>query len=585
MNSNSDMTAKALVRETIPPVDIKPLSDECFFIDFGKAAFGTILLKFPSVREEREVRIHLGESLDGEGRLERHPRGSILYRSMDLTLQSGICEYTLIIPPDERNTGSMAIPMPPEIGEVMPFRYCELENCPSSDFAIEQLAVHYPFDDEAARFGSSDETLNAVWDICKYTIKATLFCGLYVDGDRERIPYEGDAYLNQLSHYCVDCEYATARLSQEYLFAWPTWPTEWQFHTVFMAWADWMYTGDRKFLERHYPLLRKKTLVELAREDGLISTDSPKKTREFEESLNFYHDKYIYEHGMRDLVDWPPGSFNDSGVGERDNHEMMPVNTVINAFHYRTLVLLSRIADALGKAEDCCFFRDRADQVKESFRRAFLNRDRQIYIDGEGSDHSSLHSNMYALAFGLVDETERASVLEFVKFRGMACSVYGAQYLLEALYRYGEGEYALSLMTAKHDRGWWNMIACGSTMTLEAWDWKYKNNLDWNHAWGAAPANIIPRYLMGIRPLAPGYAKVLIKPQPGSLDWAECTCPTMKGSVCVRYEREGESSFLVTVYIPEGSTGLADLRNLTGNEASVYDGLTPGKHRFPGRLS
>ena len=34
------------------------------------------------------------------------------------------------------------------------------------------------------------------------------------------------------------------------------------------------------------------------------------------------------------------------------------------------------------------------------------------------------------------------------------------------------------------------MIEVGSTMTLEAWDAKYKPNLTWNHAWGAAPANI-----------------------------------------------------------------------------------------------
>jgi alpha-L-rhamnosidase len=581
MNSYVDLDGKALVREIIPAVEIKLLSVDSFFIDFGKAAFGTIRLGFPLVREERHVRVHLGESLNGEGRLERNPRGSIQYRSMSLALRPGVTEYTAIIPSDERNTGPMAIPMAEEIGEVMPFRYGELENCPP-DFTAEQLAVHYPFDEEAARFGSSDDTLNAVWDICKYTIKATLFCGLYVDGDRERIPYEGDAYLNQLSHYCLDSEYAPARLSQEYLFDWPTWPTEWQFHAVFMAWADWMYTGDREFLERHYPLLRQKTLVDLAREDGLISTESPKKTREFEESLNLYHDKYIYGHGLRDLVDWPPGSFNDSGVGERDNHEMMPVNSVINAFHYRAIVLLSRIAEALGKGDDSRFFRERAVQAKEAFRRVFLDRGRLIYRDGEGSSHSSLHSNMYALAFGLVDDGERASVLDFVKSRGMACSVYGAQYLLEALYLAGEEQYALELMTARHDRSWWNMIASGSTMTLEAWDWKYKNNLDWNHAWGAAPANIIPRYLMGIRPLAPGYARVLIKPQPGSLVWAECTCPTLKGPVSVRYEKQGESRFLLTVHIPAGSSGRADLRYLTGDEASVHDDLPPGEYRFSG---
>jgi hypothetical protein len=31
---------------------------------------------------------------------------------------------------------------------------------------------------------------------------------IYVDGDRERIPYEADAYINMLSHYAVDSEYS-----------------------------------------------------------------------------------------------------------------------------------------------------------------------------------------------------------------------------------------------------------------------------------------------------------------------------------------------------------------------------------------
>ena len=58
----------------------------------------------------------------------------------------------------------------------------------------------------------------------------------------------------------------------------------------------------------------------------------------------------------------------------------------------------------------------------------------------------------------------------------MACSVYGAQYLLEGLYFAGEADYALELMTSTSDRSWWNMIQSGSTMTMEAWDIKYKPN-------------------------------------------------------------------------------------------------------------
>ncbi|MHC4887704.1 MAG: alpha-L-rhamnosidase C-terminal domain-containing protein, partial [Planctomycetota bacterium] len=134
------------------------------------------------------------------------------------------------------------------------------------------------------------------------------------------------------------------------------------------------------------------------------------------------------------------------------------------------------------------------------------------------------------------------------------CSVYGAQYLLEALYRNGEADYALSLMTAKHDRGWWNMMAVGSTITLEAWDWKYKNNLDWNHAWGAAPANIVGRYLLGVRPLEPGFRKVLIHPQLGPLGQASGKVPTPKGPVTVSVNAAGEQGVTLELELPAEMT-------------------------------
>lgn len=40
----------------------------------------------------------------------------------------------------------------------------------------------------------------------------------------------------------------------------------------------------------------------------------------------------------------------------------------------------------------------------------------------------------------LVPVERKRAVIDFVKSRGMACSVYGAQHLLEGLYMNGEGE-------------------------------------------------------------------------------------------------------------------------------------------------
>ena len=109
---------------------------------------------------------------------------------------------------------------------------------------------------------------------------------------------------------------------------------------------------------------------------------------------------------IKDIVDWPPGSpyftkvYADRG-GETDGYVFTDYNTVVNAFHYRSLVLMSEIASTLGKKDDEKKYRDKAGKVKASFNASFLNPEKKIYTDGIGTDHSSLHANIFALAFGL----------------------------------------------------------------------------------------------------------------------------------------------------------------------------------------
>jgi hypothetical protein len=147
-----------------------------------------------------------------------------------------------------------------------------------------------------------------------------------------------------------------------------------------------------------------------------------------------------------------------------------------------------------------------------------------------------------------VPDEYKKSVVDFIKSRGMACSVYGSQFLLEGLYRAGEADYALGLLTATNDRSWWNMIKSGSTITMEAWDMKYKPNSDWNHAWGAAPGNIIPGYLWGITPAEPGFRKAVICPQLSNLKQSKIKVPTIRGSIIAEFNDKGKlKEFQITI--------------------------------------
>ncbi|MEA2062849.1 MAG: alpha-L-rhamnosidase C-terminal domain-containing protein [Gemmatimonadota bacterium] len=559
-----------LEKHEIEPLRVVKKGAGHYFVDFGKAAFGTVKLTLTSTSTAHEMEIHLGEAPAGENAVNRKPGGSIRYRKIVLPLKKGTHTYPVSITPDQRNTGKRAIRMPGDIGEVMPFRYCEIVNSPSDldQSMISQVAVNYHFNDKTSLFISSSKVLNDVWELCKYSIKATSFCGVYVDGDRERIPYEADAYLNQLCHYCVDREFTMARYSHEYLITHPTWPTEWILHSVLMAWADYLYTGNAESIEKYYEDLKAKTLLGLARADGLISTKTPA-TDEILKSIHF-------SGRLRDIVDWPRASFGGNGVpGERDGYVFTDINTVVNAFHYQALVLMSRIAGELQKKEDADFFRNRAELVEKSINEKLFDTSREIYIDGKGTDHASLHANMFPLAFGLVPKEYVQSVTDFIKTRGMACSVYGAQYLLEALYRAGEADYALSLMTSTSERSWAHMIFdVGTTITLEAWDSRYKPNLDWNHAWGAAPANIIPRLLMGIQPLDPGFGRIQIKPQPGGLESGSLDLPTIRGTVHVDFKSVEGAAFFLNIRIPANTKAKVYLPRLgIDNSVVTVDGV------------
>lgn len=525
-----------LVKSAEYPVRIIQRNTNSQFIDFGKAAFGQLKVTLSSSTNTDTVIIHLAEKAVNNV-IDRKPGGTIRYQQYSLPLLQGTHTYQIKIRPDARNTGRAAILMPDYIGEVLPFRYCEIENYPQAllNTAVCRESVHYPFNDTSSGFKSSNDILNQVWEMCKYSIKATSFAGIYVDGDRERIPYEADALINQLCHYQVDREYSMARRSHEYLLEYPTWPTEWIMQSVLIAWYDYMYTGDSRSLETNYDLLKSRTLMQLKDSASLITTTAKEQKNEFLSSIRFKGGN------IKDIVDWPHTGILGLGKsegGEADGFVFTNYNSVTNAYHYEAIKILAEIAAVLNKKEEEAYFRQETEAFAKIYNNSFFDKQSKYYLDGTATTHASLHANMFPMAFGLVSDKQKKEVMNFVRSRGMACSVYGSQFLMDALYEASDGAYALSLLTSVTDRSWYNMIRSGSTISFEAWDDKYKPNQDWNHAWGAVPANIIPRRLMGVTPLTPGFGTIRIQPQTDTLSFAQATIPTIRGEIIMQVSNQ-----------------------------------------------
>lgn len=518
------------------PVQISSPEPGTILVDFGKVAFGNLRLVPPAGATD-SITVHFGEAL-ADGRIDRKPPGTVRYNKAIVTL-NGAKPIIAAPPADKRNTELVserhppAILTPSEWGVVLPFRWVEIEGWPgklSADQITRQSLFSRHWNDDAASFESSDNMLNQIWELCRYSIKATTFAGVYVDGDRERIPYEADAYLNQLSHYYTDTDIQMARDTYDHLMKHGTWPTEWAPHMVFMAYADWVQTGDVEWLKPRYEALKGKLLLERAGPDGLITSDAQQIKR-------------------TDIVDWPKK--------ERDGYVFTPVNTVVNAFHLRATAMMAELAQAIGNKGDAKAFNVRVESTHAEFQKQLFNSKDGLYKDGIDSDHSALHANLFPLAFGLVPEPHRAKMADWLAEHGMKCSVYAAQYLLEGLFENGADAEAIELITAPGDRSWRHMVESGTTITWEAWDMKYKPNQDWNHAWGAAPANLLPRYVLGAQPLSPGWKTARISPTIGNLEFAKGKIPTPHGPISIDWKKG--KTFTLSLALPKGMTAAIDL--------------------------
>ena len=105
----------------------------------------------------------------------------------------------------------------------------------------------------------------------------------------------------------------------------------------------------------------------------------------------------------------------------------------------------------------------------------------------------------------------------------------GSGFLLaQVLFEHGMAESAISYTKE-------NWIPISQTGTF-AEHFIADPNTSYCHGWGAGPVVQLPAYILGIRPVAPGWKEIEIIPQSGGLQWAEGTVPTAFGDIYVKWK-------------------------------------------------
>ena len=557
----ADGFADRVVRgEAAKPVSIVTNAAGNLLVDFGRHQTGWIEV---DAVKNGEYEFVWGELLNGSGSVETnsfftHKQGRIrCAHTKDVLDAKGWTRIPYHAAKEKRRNTFRPEPVG-RFGTVMPFRWLEVVKAPFpvTEGNVRQVPIYYPYDMSESSFDCDSKELVRVYDFCKHSIRATTYMGKFIDGDRERLPYEADSYITQLGTYAITSDQTLVRAMADYFATHTTWPTEWKQFFIRIVYEDWMHSGNTDIIRKHYSLMRDvKSWRSLRRSDGLLVTSGDTMT----DSL---------DGKIRDIVDW--------AMCYRDGFVFTPVNAVVNALHYRNLKEMSEMACAIGKIEESAMFEKEAALTFESYQRIFFDSVAGRYRDGIGTDHATVQGNAMALACGVVPPENIASVARYIAKKGFSCSTYMAQFVLESLFSAGRVDDAFRLMTSSEHRSWLGMMAKGATVTMEFWDLTLEEPAripDMNHSWSTAPLNMISRWVMGVKPLKPGFEEISIRPNLGPLKCISGTVPTPKGPIRLKMAKDGD------VWRGELETPAPAQFAFGGNVLSFQ----PGKHSFVNR--
>jgi alpha-L-rhamnosidase len=240
------------------------------------------------------------------------------------------------------------------------------------------------------------------------------------------------------------------------------------------------------------------------------------------------------------------------------------------AYYFKEAMDTAAAARVLGRTPDAQHFAELADRIKAAFNAKFLDTSAGIYRTDRAVGYRQT-SNAVPLTFGLVPPAlvskVAANLAADVQARGNHLNTgdAGTKELLPALSENGYADVAFAVATQTSYPSWGYQIGLGATTLWERWE---KVSRSYDHAFEGTIDDWFYRDLAGIKPAAPGYAKIDIEPHvPGGLDRAAATQQTAHGTVSSAWAKTEHTLHLratvpanttATVHVPLFGHGLGE---------------------------
>jgi len=464
------------------------------------------------------------------------------------------------------------------------FRYAKVKGISSKPNADMIKAVLVATDiEETGSFSSSDERLNKMHSISKWTIIDNLH-GIPEDcPHREKCGWLGDAhafceyalynydmydfYKKYMEDIRTQMRPTKGHNNPEIKFQVPTMiapgkrtstyaKIDWGVATMYLPWYNYLFYGDDTIVKEYY--------------------DDMKNLTDF--YLNFKGENGIMQDGMGD---WCPPLWD-----RRKNPSAMECNPIIsaNAYFYDVLGVMAHFA----KINNDVAYEAQIKAEKEALKKAF---NKEFLVTIPNTQHmwyQSQTATVQALQFDMVPEDKIETVVnglvhDIVEVKGghHATGIHGNRYIYTVLSKYGKADLAYQILTTPDFPSQTYVMNSGFTTWPERqFEWEKMegptNSL--NHPMHSGFAAYFYESLGGIKSLEsrPGYKMFVVNPEfPGEITHTTVSIPTPNGIVKNDWKADNDL-LMMNLEVPFNSKAKllvtpSELESLKINGKSVED--------------
>lgn len=403
-------------------------------------------------------------------------------------------------------------------------------------------ATGYPLE-IATSVKTSDESLQDVWEISERTLKRCMH-ETYIDCPYyEQLQYTMDSRAEILFTYMTS---ADDRLAKECMEAFRSTQSPaglmkacapaqmvniipgFSIFYILMVHDHMMFFDDKQFIRRQMTSI--DAVLEFFDRNisklGLVSGIGGK----------------LFEAKYWSFIDWTPEWNETIGVPKAAfcGDGSITMESLLYLYGLQHAAEIMNYLNRTGVANE---YMNRAGQLKDSIKKYCMEDG--IILDGPNIKEYSMHCQVFGVLTGILEGEAGKRALETAmdnkKFA--QCSVAMNFYLFRALEKAGWYEKSEDVWNL-----WRKMLTEQLTTCVE-------NDVDGRsdcHAWGATILYELPAVTLGVRPAAPGFAKVTIKPNPGYLSYASGDVKTPRGMVHVEWNISSDGTMNLNYSVPEG---------------------------------